>query len=247
LKVGSVPHDAARTDPPSWRESQTKTARSPAAVETKGPGHLVEAPDWASSAPTASFRMLIPSRWACRIRAPSCNSAPFDLRTTVPQLPEPESAQRRHQGKSVLRDLFSRRWVGWRRRSTPNAIALSPQQPWVVDRRQWFVVTLTHICRRAQDGTEIRTGITEYGQVRNNSEGLADPSPGLPRHVATPGFRPRQDSILKGLHMPRWGACAGRLIAWVPERGPCGVVRPRRGSFSRAASKPGPQMHSLQE
>ena len=31
-------------------------------------------------------------------------------------------------------------------------------------------------------------GPAEYGRARNKSEGLAYPSPGLPRHVATPGY-----------------------------------------------------------
>ena len=62
--------------------------------------------------------------------------------------------------------------------------ALSPQKPWVV----W---TWAGIGRRAHNGSEIGPGQAENVQGRNKSVGLAYPSPGLPRYVATPGYGPQ--------------------------------------------------------
>ena len=48
--------------------------------------------------------------------------------------------------------------------------------------------------RSASPGSiEIGLGPAEYVQCRNKSEGLAYPSPGLPRYVATPGYGPQTE------------------------------------------------------
>jgi hypothetical protein len=65
----------------------------------------------------------------------------------------------------------------------------------------------------------------EYGWVRNKSEGLAYPSPGLPRHVATPGYRPQTELNPVGIaYAGGRGDRAGLRIACDPG----GVMRAGR-------------------
>jgi hypothetical protein len=56
------------------------------------------------------------------------------------------------------------------------------------NRGSWAVGPEAGTCCRAHMGNETRLGPVEYGRARNKSVGLAYPSPGLPRHVATPGY-----------------------------------------------------------
>jgi len=48
---------------------------------------------------------------------------------------------------------------------------LNNRGPWIVARGSWIVVMLAGICPRAQDGTEIRPGTSEYGRGRDACAG----------------------------------------------------------------------------
>ena len=56
------------------------------------------------------------------------------------------------------------------------------------NRGSWTVGPEAGTFCRVHEGNDTRRGPAEYGRGRNKSEGLAYPSPGLPRHVATPGY-----------------------------------------------------------
>ena len=56
------------------------------------------------------------------------------------------------------------------------------------NRGSWTVGPEAGTFCRVHEGNDTRRGPAEYGRARNKSEGLAYPSPGLPRHVATPGY-----------------------------------------------------------
>jgi len=100
---------------------------------------------------------------------------------------------------------------------------------------------LEDICRRGHEGNETRPGLAEHIQVRNNSEGIAYPSPGLPRYVATPGYGPQAGLNPEGIAYAKVGCSRGGAGCMGFEPcGPSGVVRARGRPFLRAMSKPDP-------
>jgi len=113
----------------------------------------------------------------------------------------------RHRSlQSVVQTMIA----GWLARAS----ALSPQKPWVV----W---TWAGIGRRAHDETEIGPGPAEHIQGRNKSAGLAYPSPGLPRQVATPGHALQTELNPVGIAYAgaRGGGLRGAWSVWTGRHG----------------------------
>ena len=115
---------------------------------------------------------------------------------------------------------------------------LNNRGSWIVDRGSWgrwreFVVELTRESKLGpanQNTAGSGASLKDLNILARGCHGTW-----LPRVTVPDRTQSCRDCIGRGR-----GACAGRRISYGSERGPCGMVRPRRGSFSRTESKPGP-------